>query len=136
MTDGDWNDAGASVLGMRLQVPEEDVIVWFNRRMDPVLARLPEGYWTLGLASDDTAVVPLADRAVTLPPRSVIVLLKGQIPQPRPGTPPGQFPPETPVEPETPQPPPEPDQAPGNPPTEVPQQEPPEQAPEEQPKEA
>ncbi len=131
MTDGDWNDAGASVLGMRLQVPNEDLIVWFNRRMDPVLARLPEGYWQIGLASDDTAVVPLADGAVTLPPRSVVALVKGHIPSSQPDNTPPAYPQEMPVEPETPQPAPEPDQAPGNTPTEVPQQEPPETTPRE-----
>jgi glycogen operon protein len=134
MADGDWNDAGGSVLGMRLQVPEEDLIVWFNRRIDPVLARLPEGYWQIGMASDDTAVVPLADGAVTLPPRAVVVLVKGQIPSSQPENTPPAYPHETPVEPETPQPAPTPDQAPGNPPVEVPQQEPPEQLPSEAPK--
>ena len=84
MTGGDWNDASASVLGMRLQHDAEDLIVWFNRRIEPVLARLPEGYWTVGLVSDDRAVLPLADRAATLPPRSVIVLVKGRIPPERP----------------------------------------------------
>jgi glycogen operon protein len=131
MNDGDWNDAGASVLGMRLQVPNEDLIVWFNRRIDPVLARLPEGYWKIGLASDDTAVVPLADGAVTLPPRSVVALVKGQIPSSEPDTPPPSYPQESPVEPETPQPAPQPDQAPGNSPAEVPQQEPSETTPRE-----
>jgi glycogen operon protein len=129
MNDGDWNDAGASVLGMRLQVPNEDVIVWFNRRIDPVLARLPEGYWRIGLASDDTAVVPLADGAVTLPPRSVVALVKGQIPSSQPEDAPPAYPQETPVQPETPQPAPQPDQAPGNSPVEVPQTEPPEETP-------
>ncbi|RYD90532.1 MAG: hypothetical protein EOP50_15825 [Sphingobacteriales bacterium] len=103
------------------------MIVWFNRRIDPVLARLPEGYWTIGLASDDTAVVPLADGAVTLPPRSVVALVKNQIPSSQPDNAPPAYPQETPVQPETPQPAPTPSEAPGNAPVEVPQQEPPEQ---------
>ncbi|MBN9316517.1 MAG: glycogen debranching protein GlgX [Devosia sp.] len=129
MNEHDWNDAGASVLGMRLQTADEDLIVWFNRRIDPVLARLPEGYWTVGLLSDDKAVLPLADRAATLPPRSVVVLLKGQIPPSKPEVPPQ--PQEVPVEPETPQPAPEPETVPGETPVEVPGNEPPEETPKE-----
>jgi len=129
MNEGDWNDAGASVLGMRLQTVEEDLIVWFNRRIDPVLARLPEGYWTVGLVSDDQAVLPVADRAATLPPRSVVVLLKGQIPPAKPEVP---VPPqEIPVQPDIPQPPPQPDNVPGVPPEELPGDEPPEETPKE-----
>ncbi|HEY1156873.1 MAG TPA: hypothetical protein VGE95_11360, partial [Arthrobacter sp.] len=107
----------------------EDLIVWFNRRIDPVLARLPEGYWTVGLVSDDQAVLPVADRAATLPPRSVVVLLKGQIPPAKPEVP---VPPqEIPVQPDTPQPPPQPDNVPGVPPEELPDDEPPEETPKE-----
>ncbi len=131
MNDGDWNDAGASVLGMRLQTAEEDLIVWFNRRIEPVLARLPEGYWTVGLVSDDKAVLPLADQAATLPPRSVVVLLKGQIPSDKPQIPPGDYPPEAPPQPEQPQPAPEPDIVPGEPPQEIPDAPPPEETPRE-----
>jgi glycogen debranching enzyme len=79
MNEHDWNDASASVLGMHLVQGEDDLIVWFNRRVEPVLARLPEGYWTVGIVSDDRAVLPLADRAATLPPRSVVVLVRGKI---------------------------------------------------------
>jgi len=131
MTGDDWNDAGASVLGMRLQTPEEDLIVWFNRRIDPVLARLPEGYWRVGLLSDDKAVLPLADRAATLPPRSVVVLLKGQIPPSRPEVPQPDYPQEAPPQPETPQPVPEPETVPGETPVEVPAEVPTEEPPKE-----
>jgi glycogen operon protein len=89
MTYADWNDPAASVLGMRLQTESDDLIVWFNRRMEPVLARLPQGYWTVGMVSDDKAVLPVADGAATLPPRSVVVLVMGQIPV----TPPEEMPP-------------------------------------------
>jgi glycogen operon protein len=131
MSDADWNDASASVLGMRLQTDKEDLIVWFNRRVEPVLARLPEGYWTVGLLSDDKAVLPLADGAATLPPRSVVALVKGQIPSNQPDAPPPSYPEEVPVQPETPQPAPGPDVVPGNPPAEVPDDAPPEQTPKE-----
>ncbi|WP_417309954.1 glycogen debranching protein GlgX [Devosia sp.] len=76
MTDGDWNEDGGSVLGMWLQSASEELIVWFNRRMEPVLAHLPDGEWTVGLVSDDQAHVAVADQAATLPPRSVTVLVK------------------------------------------------------------
>ena len=131
MSDADWNDAGASVLGMRLQTDKEDLIVWFNRRVEPVLARLPEGYWTVGLLSDDKAVLPLADGAATLPPRSVVALVKEQIPSSQPDAPPPSYPEEVPVQPETPQPAPGPDVVPGNPPAEVPDDAPPEETPKE-----
>ncbi len=131
MNDADWNDAAASVLGMRLRTTQEDLIVWFNRRMDPVLARLPEGHWQVGLLSDDKAVLPLADRAATLPPRSVVVLLKAQIPPEKPQEAPVTDPQEVPVQPDTPEPPPQPDTVPGNPPEEVPGNEPGEGTPEE-----
>jgi glycogen debranching enzyme len=80
MNEQDWNDASASVLGMHLVQGDDELIVWFNRRVEPVLARLPEGYWTVGIISDDRAVLPLADRAATLPPRSVVVLVRGKMP--------------------------------------------------------
>ncbi len=79
MAVADWNEAGASVLGIRLTHGEDDVMVWFNRRIDPVLARLPEGYWKAGLCSDDRAVVPVAAGAATLPPRAVVVLVRSHI---------------------------------------------------------
>jgi len=80
MEVGDWNEAGASVLGIRLVHGEDDLLVWFNRRIEPVLARLPEGYWKAELCSDDIAVVPVAAGAATLPPRAVVVLVRSHIP--------------------------------------------------------
>ncbi|MBK8086356.1 MAG: glycogen debranching protein GlgX [Devosia sp.] len=130
MSGADWNDAAASVLGMRLQHGGEDLIVWFNRRIEPV-ARLPEGYWTVGLVSDDKAVLPLADRAATLPPRSVVALVKGQIPPERPiETPPGE-PQEVPAPQPEPSPEPQPDELPGKAPAELPDIKPGEATPEE-----
>lgn len=80
MTEHDWNDVHASVLGMHLVQGEDEVIVWFNRRTEPVLARLPDGYWVAGMVSDDRAVLPLADHAATLPPRTVVTLVRGTVP--------------------------------------------------------
>jgi glycogen operon protein len=75
MHGGDWSDAGASVLGMWLRVPDDNVLVWFNRRAEAVIAKLPEGSWQIGLLSDDTAQATFAGGSVTLPPRSVLALV-------------------------------------------------------------
>jgi glycogen operon protein len=78
MTEGDWHDAGGSVLGMWLDVGDDEVLVWFNRRNEPVTAGLPErdGVWSVALVSDAEADVGLdEDGAVTLPARSVVVML-------------------------------------------------------------
>jgi len=76
MTEGDWNESGASVLGMHLRHKEDDVLVWFNRRIEPVVARLPEGEWMLGIQSDPGSDVPLTEGTATLPPRSVVALVR------------------------------------------------------------
>jgi glycogen operon protein len=76
MNDGDWNDSGASVLGMHLRHKDDEVLVWFNRRVEPVVARLPEGGWQVGILSDNTASVAVADGTATLSPRSVIALIR------------------------------------------------------------
>ncbi len=76
MNEGDWNDSGASVLGMHLRHKDDEVLVWFNRRVEPVVARLPEGGWQVGILSDATANVPVADGTATLSPRSVIALVR------------------------------------------------------------
>lgn len=78
MTDGDWQYAGASTLGMWLRTKDDEVLVWFNRRAEPVLAKLPESDWRIGLQSDDKAIVVVADGAVTMAPRSVVVLVNAQ----------------------------------------------------------
>jgi glycogen operon protein len=124
MTEGDWRDAGASVLGMHLQTQIDEVLVWFNRRIDPVVAKLPQGNWAVGLESTEEDNVVPANGTVTLPRRSVIALVRAQIPSEQPQETPVQQPPETPVQnpPEGPQP--GPDKLPGNSPTEVPQEKP------------
>src|SRR5690606_13826928 len=48
MDDADWTESGASVLGMWLRHKEDEVLVWFNRRVEPVVAHLPEGDWAVG----------------------------------------------------------------------------------------
>lgn len=76
MNEGDWNDSSASVLGMQVRYKDDEVLVWFNRRIDPVVARLPGTDWSVALVSDNSADVPLIESTATLPPRSVVALLK------------------------------------------------------------
>ncbi|MDV3250290.1 glycogen debranching protein GlgX [Devosia sp. BK] len=76
MTQGDWNDAGASVLGMHLRYEGDEVLVWFNRRIDPVEARLPEGDWALGIQSDPGFEVSVSESVAKVGPRSVVALVR------------------------------------------------------------
>jgi glycogen operon protein len=82
MTERDWTDSGASVLGMLLSIAGDTVLVWFNRRMEAVAAKLPAGAWQVGLNSDDKAEVTISAGTVTLPPRSVLALIPGTAPTP------------------------------------------------------
>jgi glycogen operon protein len=126
MNEGDWNEAGASVLGMQLRTVDDEVLVWFNRRIDAIEAKLPEGAWAIGMQSDDQAEVAFKAGRVRVPGRSVIALLRAQIPPSQPQeVPPGE-PQEAPVQnpPEGPQTP--PDTLPGNAPQELPDRKPPE----------
>ena len=81
MNEGDWTDGGASVLGMQLDIGDDEVVVWFNRRAETVEAHLPahEQGWSLVLVSDDAAEVPIdaSSATITLPARSVVVLAPG-----------------------------------------------------------
>jgi glycogen operon protein len=132
MSESDWSDAGASVLGMHLKTPADEVLVWFNRRIDLVHAKLPPGNWEVGLVSDPDAEPLTEGWVVDLPPRSVVALIRATIPGQQPVEVPVQQPQETPVQdpPETP-PMPGPDQVPGNPPQEMPGDEPKEDTPKE-----
>ena len=78
MNDGDWNDSGASVLGMLVTYKGDQVLVWFNRRIDPVHAQLPEGDWAIGIQSDPNVEVTLGNGAAELGPRSVVALVRPQ----------------------------------------------------------
>ncbi|WP_323032536.1 hypothetical protein [Paracoccus sp. (in: a-proteobacteria)] len=75
MNEGDWNDSGASALGMLLRYKDDTVLVWFNRRIEPVVAHLPEGEWSLGIVSDDLGEVSFSERTAVLPPRTVVALV-------------------------------------------------------------
>lgn len=76
MNEGDWNNSGASVLGMHLRHKDDEVLVWFNRRVEPVVARLPEGEWAVGILSDNGSAVALSESTATLTPRSVVALVR------------------------------------------------------------
>lgn len=94
MNHDDWNRAGQSVLGMQLRTPDDEVLVWFNRHAESVTAMLPEGPWAVGLASDDKAPVAFTGSTALLPPRSVVALVRAQIPKDEPAEiPPNQEPP-------------------------------------------
>ena len=82
MNEGDWNDAGASVLGMQLRTADDEVLVWFNRRAEAGdRASCREGDWAVGSSSDDKAPVAFTGSIVHLPPRSVVALVRAQIPR-------------------------------------------------------
>ena len=135
MTEADWSDAGASVLGMLLATPDDGILVWFNRRVDAVEAKLPEGTWAIGIVSDDQAEVTFTAGRVRLPGRSVLALIRAQVPPAKPEEiPPGRGP-SQPIEipqQEPPEGPPTlPGTVPGNPPEEVPVRNPPEKTPQE-----
>lgn len=76
MNAGDWGDSTASVLGMHLHNKEDEVVVWFNRRVEPVVARLPHGEWMIGIVSDPGTEIVLRDATATLGPRSVVALIR------------------------------------------------------------
>jgi glycogen operon protein len=76
MNEDDWRHSGASVLGMHLRNKDDEVLVWFNRRIEPVVARLPDNHWQVGLVSDQAANVVLMESTATLTPRSVTALTR------------------------------------------------------------
>ena len=76
MNEGDWRDNSASVLGMHLRNKDDEVLVWFNRRNEPVIAHLPEGQWRVGIQSDPTVEIVFSETTATLSRRSVIALVR------------------------------------------------------------
>ncbi|MEO6014341.1 MAG: glycogen debranching protein GlgX [Devosia sp.] len=80
MNPDDWNDAGQSVLGMHVRTVDDEVLVWFNRHAEAVLAVLPPGDWQIGLLSDDKAGAAFTGSTLFLPPRSVVALIRAQVP--------------------------------------------------------
>ena len=130
MTEHDWSDPGASVLGMHLNGAGDEVLVWFNRLTEEVTAQLPGGSWEVGMVSAPEADGVIGDGSLVLPPRSVVALFRAQIPAepppaempPPPSEVPGEVPPGVPPD--------QPEEAPVEEPEEAPVQEPPEVPPE------
>jgi len=89
MNDGDWSNPGQSMLGMQLRVPNDEVLVWFNRHAEGKQAILPDGSWEIGLQSDDQVPAVFTGNTIMLPPRSVVALVRAQADQP-----PAEMPPE------------------------------------------
>ncbi|MDP1729751.1 MAG: glycogen debranching protein GlgX [Devosia sp.] len=75
MTEADWTDSDASVLGMQLAVANDAVLIWFNRGMEAAAAKLPVGNWAIALVSDDKAEIAAPGRTVVLPARAVLALI-------------------------------------------------------------
>jgi glycogen operon protein len=73
MNSAEWEHPNASVLGMQLCQGGDTVLLWFNRRHDSVVAQLPPGEWSVGLASHLQPAI--ASGTVTLGPRSVVALV-------------------------------------------------------------
>ena len=128
MSPGDWSNPEQSMLGMQLKTADDEVLVWFNRHAEPKLAVLPPGDWIVGLLSDDKTGVAFTGSTAFLPARSVVALVRAQVPGDKPREVPPGGDPEPTKEPEgvPPAGPPEQDPSPveappANPPTEVPQ---------------
>ena len=84
MNHDDWNNSGQSVLGMHLRTATDEVLVWFNRHAEGVQAILPPGPWAIGLISDDKTPAAFTGNTLLLPPRSVVALLRAQMPKDEP----------------------------------------------------
>ncbi len=83
MNEGDWHDAGASVVGMQLTGEHDEVLIWFNRRVEEVTANLPSaqsgGNWKIGFSStgQNPEISGFGNGQVRLPGRSVVGLELG-----------------------------------------------------------
>ena len=76
MREADWHDFGASVLGVLFDIDDDQLLIWFNRRIETVAAVLPASaaQWTVAFRSDETVSAPIRAGSVQLPPRSVLAL--------------------------------------------------------------
>jgi glycogen operon protein len=100
MSPDDWSNADQSMLGMQLRIADDEVLVWFNRHAEEKPARLPEGNWAVGFVSAEQEGLPIVDGTVTLPPRSVVALVRAQVPPDKPSEVPPEKGPEPAREPE------------------------------------
>ncbi len=78
MVEADWHQEDAGVLGVHLRQKDDEVLIWFNRRREPAIARLPASAtgksWRCGLSST-AHKVSVRGSKITLPPRSVVALI-------------------------------------------------------------
>jgi len=54
--------------------------VWFNRHAESVTAKLPAGDWIVDFVSNDGEQLLVEAGSISLPPRSVVALIRGQMP--------------------------------------------------------
>lgn len=76
MTEADWHQADASIVGMHLRIDGDEVLVWFNRGWEGIDVVCPAGGdWEIGFASFGE-VVPLETKGCfSLPARSVVAFV-------------------------------------------------------------
>lgn len=76
MTEADWHNGDADVLGMHLNIDGDEVLVWFNRSHDEIDVVCPvrDGRWSVGMASAD-AHAPDVGSVFSCPARSVMALI-------------------------------------------------------------
>ena len=65
---------------MQLKTADDEVLVWFNRHAEPISAKLPEGRWVIGINSGGLTETAVANNAMMLPKRSVVALVRAQVP--------------------------------------------------------
>ncbi|HEY8594055.1 MAG TPA: glycogen debranching protein GlgX [Devosiaceae bacterium] len=79
MQIGDWHDARGCVLGVQLNIENNQVLLWFNRDRVELKAKCPpphgDGRWSVGLVSSQEHVKLEKSGQVTLPPRTVVALV-------------------------------------------------------------
>lgn len=77
LTDADWHDGDARMLGMHLNSEGDEVLVWFNGAQEDIKVTCPpsaSGTWRFGLASSDM-VSPDTGGTFMCPARSVVALV-------------------------------------------------------------
>lgn len=79
MEDGDWQEGGASIVGLHLNIDDDQVIIWLNRWVDPLQVNClvaANTDWEVGFSSSPDATISGEDPGVfEVPARAVIVLV-------------------------------------------------------------
>jgi glycogen operon protein len=84
MGNEDWENPSQSVVGMQLNIASDEVLVWFNRHAESVTAKLPSGSWVVDFVSNDEEQLPVEAGSLSLPARSVVALIRAQVPEKEP----------------------------------------------------